>query len=318
MGDAVVKVVKETVRSTAEEAEPLLRAIGISPETYNRIALNALMKNPKIANCTPASLRQALLVAAQRGTMPDGESAVIVPFKNRLGGPPRAGLITMIGGALDLARMAMPGLVIRLKCIYKGEKYAYREGLNYQLDHEPSKDHGWGEENVIAAYAIGTPPGATSNDLEFMYKEEINSKHRSHSGSPLAGTWVTEYERMCQKTVGMALLRRYPIRGGLLKAGRPADAIEEFVPGEEASTSTVIDLTPQAKPTHPQAPPPTAAPPASHQMPPASQPAAQPSQPEPAPQHAPPNEPAPPPPAQPQAPAPAAPEKHEISEASRF
>ena len=257
MNDAAVKVTKSAIWETAQEAEPLLKAIGITPETYNRVALNALMKNPQIANCTPESLRQALLIAAQRGTMPDGESAAIVPYKDHKGGgPPRAGLIIMFGGALDLARMAMPGLAIRLKCIYKGEKYTYSEGLKCQLEHEPSKDHGWGEENVVAAYAVGTPRGSTSFDLEFMYKEEINSKHRSHSGSPLGGVWVSEYERMCQKTVGLALLRRYPIRGGLLNAGRPADAMDEFVPGDE-SNAMVIDMAPQA---HPQAPQPAAAP----------------------------------------------------------
>ena len=308
MDNAAVKVTKETVWETAREAEPLLKAIGISPETYNRIALNALMRNPSIANCSPASLRQALLVAAQRGTMPDGESAVIIPYKNKGGGPPRAGLITMFGGALDLARMAMPGLTVRMKCIYKGEDYVYQEGLNFKLEHKPNEDHGWGAENVIAAYAIGTPPGATSRDLEFMYKDEIEKKHRSHSGSPLAGVWVTEYERMCQKTVGLALLRRYPIRGGLLKAGRPADAIEDYVPGEE-STSTVIDLAPQAQAAaHPQAPVPADAPPQQPSQPAAqpSQPAAQPSQPA-APQQ------------QPQTPpAPAESGEYEISEASRF
>ena len=269
MDNAQVQVVKEVVFKTSQEAEPLLEAIGIKPEVYNRIALNALMRTPALANCNPASLRQALLTCAERGLMPDGESCAIVPFKKKVA------IIPMIGGMLDMAREAIPGLSVRLRVIYQGEHYEYEERLKTHLVHKPLPVHEWGESAVVAAYAVGWQPGASEPEVEFMYRDEIERFHRAFSRAGEDSPWHTQYERMCQKTVGRSLLNRYPVRAGLLKRGRPADTIDDVIPPD--GEREVIDITPQPAQPQPAQPQPAQPQPAQPQP---AQPQGQPAQPQ--------------------------------------
>ena len=55
----------------------------LTPDRMARIALTAMLKNPRLFDCDPASLAGSLLVAAQMGLEVDGREAHLVPFNNR-------------------------------------------------------------------------------------------------------------------------------------------------------------------------------------------------------------------------------------------
>ena len=54
----------------------------LTPERMTRVALTATMKNPKLLECTPESLMNALLVCSQAGLEPDGRLAHLIPYGN--------------------------------------------------------------------------------------------------------------------------------------------------------------------------------------------------------------------------------------------
>lgn len=55
----------------------------MTPERYVRIAITAMMKVPKLAQCTQESVFNCLLQLAQYGLEPDGRNAHLIPFDVR-------------------------------------------------------------------------------------------------------------------------------------------------------------------------------------------------------------------------------------------
>ena len=208
------ELVKRTINTASAQSRPFLEKMGIDPEIYERIAFNAILKTPKLGNCDPDSLRYALLVCAQRGLIPDGESAAVVPYGNQ------AGLMVMVGGMLDLARRAIPNIAIHANTIHEADKYIYKNGLDPVLEHDENPEAEWGEDHVVAAYAIARLPGNPHKEFSFLYKKVIEEQHRSRSKATSRETpWFTNYDKMCQVSALKTLLRRLPTRQGLLKAG---------------------------------------------------------------------------------------------------
>ena len=215
---------KETIERAASESKPFLEAMGIDPAIYTRIAFNAILKNPKIALCDAKSLRMALLKCAQLGLVPDGESAVISPFKTT------AQVIPMVGGWADLARRAIPGIVLRSRIVYLADTFLHEEGIEAKLAHKPNElSTDRGEEFVRAAYAIAWMPGNSRPEFEVLYKHDLEVNHRSKSNAN-SGPWITDYEKMCRKSALRQLFKLLPIRTGLRNLGISTDALFDSEP----------------------------------------------------------------------------------------
>ncbi len=221
---------KRVVDTAAKDAEPLLERVGISEKAFARIALNALLSNPGIASCDPTSLRQSLLACAERGVMPDGASAVIVPYRQR-GGVLKARLDIMIGGLLDIARAALPGLSINAKCVYDGDVFEYVDGIDLELRHVPSPSADRSPEKIIAVYAVAHVPPAAGMpgpppEVEVLFRPEIE-RRRAMSPSGAHGPWAHHFGEMAEKAVLRLLLKRLPVRG------MRRSFMEDFEPPEE-------------------------------------------------------------------------------------
>lgn len=55
----------------------------ITPERMVRVALTALTRVPKLAECDQASFFKALFECSQWGLEPDGRRAHLIPFENK-------------------------------------------------------------------------------------------------------------------------------------------------------------------------------------------------------------------------------------------
>ena len=55
----------------------------LTPDRFLRVALTALTKTPKLADCDQASFFSALLTLSQFGLEPDGRRAHLIPFDNK-------------------------------------------------------------------------------------------------------------------------------------------------------------------------------------------------------------------------------------------
>ena len=198
---ALVKA-KATVERRVGESDALLKALGIEPEAFKRITLNALVMNPKLGECTTDSLDLAVMHLAQSGLLPNGEEAAIVPFKKV------ATVIPMIEGQVKLLRQAVPGASVRARVVYDGDDWEYEEGLYPKLIHRVIPTASRKDDDVIAAYAIVRLPGQLEPDYEVFLRQDID-RARSFSRAS-SGPWFDHFPLMCMKSVLKRILKRLP------------------------------------------------------------------------------------------------------------
>ena len=55
----------------------------LTPDRMARVALTTLLKTPKLGECDPASVLQALMTCSQHGIEPDGRRAHLIPYGNQ-------------------------------------------------------------------------------------------------------------------------------------------------------------------------------------------------------------------------------------------
>ena len=84
----------------------------MSAAQFIRTALTAINKNPKLLECTPASLISALLQAAQLGLSPDGilGEAYLIPFYDSRF---QKNIVQFIPGYRGLVQLAMRSGLIK-------------------------------------------------------------------------------------------------------------------------------------------------------------------------------------------------------------
>ena len=202
------------------------------------MALNAVLTNPRIGECDAHSLRRALLACAERGLMPDGHSAVIVPVKPKSGGKRRARRDIMIGGMLDKCRESIKGIVLRARCVYVADEFEYEDGLHPVLRHVTKLDGGRDDKEIIAAYAVAHIPGNPEPEFTVLSRDEIDAR-RKRSPARNDGPWVTDYAQMAEKTALRTLLKRLPIRG------LARTAMDDFWPASEEADTSAVEMESQ-------------------------------------------------------------------------
>jgi recombination protein RecT len=162
----------------------------LSPDRFVRVALTAINKVPKLAQCTQASLIQSLMDCSAMGLEPDGRKAHLIPYGDK------CQLIVDYKGLVDLARRSGEIADIHADVVCKNDKFDYHFGTDSQLTHRPAiKERG----EAVAAYSFVRLKDGSSS-FEVMNVEEIEAiKKRSKAGS--SGPWVTDWNEMAKKTV---------------------------------------------------------------------------------------------------------------------
>ena len=255
MGNTNLATARKRISARVKLSEALLARMGITPEAYERVLLNALISRPDIGNCDVDTLDQAIMKATVSGLIPDGENAALVPFKGKVT------LLPMIAGRLTLARRATPGIAIRARCVYADDEYEYAEGLNPVLVHIPAKEGSRDPEDIIAAYSISRAPGSIASEWEWLWRDELD-RYKARSPAVKAGRhspWVTDPGEMYEKVVLGLLLKRLPKRvddppmpAGInymdAETGEVIDSTATEVAGDDTSGATAppADTAPPA------------------------------------------------------------------------
>ena len=233
---------KQVVTTRVDLSSDMLKSIGVPPEMYQRLALDMLVRWPHLAACDLHSLDVALLTCAELGLVPDGEEAAIYPFKGK------AKLVPMIAGRIRIARQATPGLSLRSRPVYEGEKWVHREGADPCLVHEPSADVSRTVDHLVAVYAIAFAPDAAVPEWEVLYRVDID-RYRARSQSPDKGPWKTDYVEMAEKTALGQVLKRLPRRPGMSILDTDLDEPPDWSP-----EPPVVDVP--SRPAEPEEPQP--------------------------------------------------------------
>lgn len=218
----------------------------LTAERLMRVAVNCVAKTPRLQECSPTSLLQCVLIAAELGLEPGGAlgQLYLVPFK---------GVCTAIvgyRGFLELARRTGQLKSIRAVVVYANETFKVTQGLNFDIAHECRFDDQRGEP--VAAYAV-----AELNDgsvqFEVMTKRQIEEV-RKRSKAAGDGPWVTDWEEMAKKTVFRRLAKWLPLSSERFEKALEQDN-EEFIDAETgevvaagvAAAAAAVDLKEKVK-----------------------------------------------------------------------
>lgn len=193
----------------------------LEPERLMRVAVNCVSKTPGLQKCTPTSLLQSVLVAAELGLEPGGALGhlYLVPFGNIC--------TPIIGyrGLVELARRSGEVSSVRAVVVYEKDRFRMTEGLEQTIDHEPYLDGDAGGLKYVYCVIKLRDGGYI---VEVMSKAQVDAiKARSRSSSN--GPWVTDYNEMAKKTVAKRGMKWAPL------------ASERFVKALEHDNTDAID-----------------------------------------------------------------------------
>jgi len=175
----------------------------LSPERFARVAITALTRTPKLADCTPASLMKCLLDLSAMGLEPDGRRAHLIPYGNE------ATLIIDYKGLVELIRRSGDVTSIRSETVCANDKFTWKNGkVVHQIDWRKPR----GEVQAVYAEAV-MKSGETQTSV--MTKEEVEAiRNRSKAGK--SGPWVTDWAEMAKKTAVRRMSKMLPLSSEIM------------------------------------------------------------------------------------------------------
>lgn len=177
----------------------------ITPDRFVRIALTAMMRTPKLRECTQDSLFKCLLDLSMYGLEPDGRRAHLIPYKrNYKDGAGKwqhvmeAQLIIDYKGLAELVRRSGDVSYIHADVVCEGDEFDYSFGSGAFLKHKPTLEGDRAPETVKCIYSFVKLKDG-SEDFIVLSRGEVN-KVRDRSKSKDEGPWVTDWSAMAMKT----------------------------------------------------------------------------------------------------------------------
>lgn len=241
-------MLSDLLRQRKESIEQLVPK-HLTAERLMRVAVNCVAKTPRLQECSPTSLLQCVLVAAELGLEPGGAlgQLYLVPFKGTC--------TAIIGyrGFLELSRRTGQLKSINAAIVYAKElenNFKVTLGDEPKITHERSMADDRGEP--IGAYCVAK---LHSGEIMFevMTKKQIEAV-RARSMSADKGPWVTDWEEMAKKTVFRRLAKWLPLSSEQFDKALEMDN-EDFIDGETgevvaagvAAAAAAVDLKEKVK-----------------------------------------------------------------------
>lgn len=181
----------------------------ITVERFTRMALTAVSREPKLADCTPTSFMGALMQAAQLGLEPNTPlgQAYLIPYRNK--GRNEVQFQLGYQGLIELAHRSGQFRNIEARVVHENDEFEYEYGLEPKLLHRPAMAN---RGNPVAYYAVFTLVNGGFG-FEVMSKEDVDAHARQYSQSFGSGfsPWRTAYDSMAKKTLIKRVLKYAPI-----------------------------------------------------------------------------------------------------------
>jgi recombination protein RecT len=168
----------------------------LTAERMARVALTALTRTPKLANCTQASFFRCLLDLSQWGLEPDGRRAHLIPYGTE------CTVVIDYKGIVELCYRSGTVSAIHADVVRRGDLFDFNNG--HVVNHTPWFLRDPSERpdkpgDVFAVYCIVQMTNGAAKH-EVMSKEDVEGiRARSKSGNN--GPWKTDWNEMAKKTV---------------------------------------------------------------------------------------------------------------------
>lgn len=177
----------------------------LTAERFMRVALTALMRNPKLNHCTQKSVLKCMLDCSMLGLEPDGRRAHLIPYKDE------CTLIIDYKGLVELIYRSGEVSYIHADKVCENDKFKYNLGRIEIHEVDLRKPRG----EAYAFYAIIKMKDGTEKH-ELMSKEEVD-KIRNRSKASKNGPWVTDYMEMAKKTVFRRASKWVPLSAEIME-----------------------------------------------------------------------------------------------------
>lgn len=216
-----------------------------SPDRMARVALTALTRTPKLAECEPASFFRCMLELSQWGLEPDGRRAHLIPFENRKRGVVECQLLIDYKGFVELAYRSGFVKAIHADVVREGDLFRYNLGevvehVPHFLRRDSNKPKDEGE--VFAAYCrVQLEGGAVKTEV--LSKREVDGiRARSRAGTN--GPWVSDYAEMAKKTAFRRCSKWLPLSAEILDALEgDDDKLDETIVTQKPQAQTISELS---------------------------------------------------------------------------
>jgi recombination protein RecT len=186
----------------------------LSPDRFARIAITAITRTPKLAECTQTSLFRCLLDLSAAGLEPDGRRAHLIPYGKE------ATLIIDYKGLVELIRRSGDVTSIRAETVCENDRF---EWVNGEITHEVNWRKARGD--VQAVYAEARMKSGEVQTATMTFEEVEGIRKRSKAGN--GGPWKTDWGEMAKKTVVRRLSKMLPLAYEVAdvidKVDRPVD-----------------------------------------------------------------------------------------------
>jgi recombination protein RecT len=205
-----------------------------------RLAMLAVSKQPKLAECSGMSILKSMMVASELGLEPGGAlgHGYLVPYRvnqAKRGEPARwvneCQFIAGYRGLAKLARNSGEIEIVEAHPVYPGDKFVVRRGTVSELVHEPDylsgNDRG---DKAVCYYALARyKSGAVQ--FEVMTRAQIETIMRSTQSKGDYGPWLDHFDEQARKTCIRRLAKSLPLESekhkDLLRAIEVSDARDE-------------------------------------------------------------------------------------------
>lgn len=206
------------------------------PDRMARVALTALTRTPRLAECDEASFFKCLLDLSQWGLEPDGRRAHLIPFRNNKKGITECQLIIDYKGYVELAYRSGIVKSIHADVVRRGDLFEYNMGhVTRHVPHFLRLDQAKPDKagDVYAVYCVVELTGGTVK-TEVLSKEEVETiRKRSKSGND--GPWVTDWNEMGKKSAFRRASKWLPLSAEIIDAfERDDDKVIDALPVQDA------------------------------------------------------------------------------------
>lgn len=239
--DRMMMVTVQAHKQTIEKVMP--KDLGMDLDRFEVQVRLALNKNPALLACTPTSIVQSVVTAAELGLDPSGRlgSGYLVPYKDT------CQFIPGYRGLIDLAARSGEVATIRAEIVFWGDEFDYELGDRPRLHHKratpqtPEEARTWKKktaDDVRAAYCVSEMKNK-AKQFTVMERWELDLiKARSPGARSGKSPWnhpddILEMYRKCPVRKHVKTLPLSPSKAKLLARAIEIDPDE---PGSEGET----------------------------------------------------------------------------------
>jgi len=200
----------------------------LTPKQIVKMFFIAASKQPKLFQCTNASVLQSLMLAAELGLNCTGGvlgEAYLIPFYNNKTGKIECQFMPGYRGLIDLARRSGKILRIESRVVYEKDVFDVEYGLNPVLRHKINIDVA-DRGPIRCVYALAELSDG-SKQIEVMTLDEVNGI-RARSKAKDGGPWKTDFNEMARKTAIRRIVKYLPMSPDMAKAVDAADKEFDF------------------------------------------------------------------------------------------